>query len=287
MEQGKVAVLGFGTMGSEIALLAALAGYEVFGFDPFPQAFDRQMPHLEAHISRQKRLSDEEKAAALARLKTTSNLSDIRGAEFVIEASLELKEIKEGLLASLSEYLDEKAILATNTSSMSISGLASVYQYPNRFLGMHFFNPALTMTLVEVVPGTLTDPDVVDSAVAFCEKIGKTPIRVKETPGFVVNRVLIALMFEAMSLLDEGIATVEDIDIAMRRGAGFPLGPFKLADLVGLDVLLHAGEVLYSELGHPKFKPPYSLKCMVASGLLGRKSGRGFYDYSKESEQQA
>lgn len=284
MDGVKVTVLGFGTMGSEIALLCAIAGFETFAYDPFPEAFERQMPHLEAHVAKLRNVSDEEKAAILARLKTSADISGCSGANFVIEASLERKDVKSELFGKLSEFLDEHAVVGTNTSSMSVSELAATYKFPNRFLGTHFFNPALTMSLVEVVPGVVTDESAVSSAMELCEKIGKKPIRVKETPGYVVNRVLIALMFEAMALLDEGIATVEDIDVAMRRGGGFPLGPFKLADLVGLDVLLHAGEVLYAELGHPKFKPPYTLKKLVAAGFFGRKNGRGFYDYSAGGE---
>jgi 3-hydroxybutyryl-CoA dehydrogenase len=284
MEIGKAAVLGFGTMGSEIAVLLALAGIETVGYDPFAEAFARQMSRLEAFVAKQKRLTDDEKAQAIARIKRTSQLADVRGAELVIEASFEMKDVKYKLLSELGDFTDEKTVVATNTSSMSVSELAAMYKYPTRFLGMHFFNPATTMSLVEVVAGMLTDGDAVETAMVLAKKIGKNPIRVKETPGFVVNRILIALMFEAMALLDEGIATVDDIDAAMRRGAGFPLGPFKLADLVGLDVLLHAGEVLYAELGHSKFKPPYTLKKMVSAGFFGKKSGRGFYDYAKEVE---
>lgn len=284
MDGVKVTVLGFGTMGSEIALLCAIAGFETFAYDPFPEAFERQMPHLEAHVAKLRNVSDEDRAAILARLKTSADISGCSGANFVIEASLERKDVKSELFGKLSDFLDEHTVVGTNTSSMSVSELAATYKFPNRFLGTHFFNPALTMSLVEVVPGVVTDESAVSSAMELCEKIGKKPIRVKETPGYVVNRVLIALMFEAMALLDEGIATVEDIDVAMRRGGGFPLGPFKLADLVGLDVLLHAGEVLYAELGHPKFKPPYTLKKLVAAGFFGRKNGRGFYDYSAGGE---
>jgi 3-hydroxybutyryl-CoA dehydrogenase len=284
MEIRKAAVLGFGTMGSEIAVLLALAGIETVCFDPYKEVFTRNMPRIEAFVQKQRKLSDEEKAKVMARLIATCHINDAKGTDLVIEASLEKIETKRKLLNELGEITDENTIVATNTSSMSISELASMYKYPHRFLGLHFFNPATTMTLVEVVPGMLTDDDAFDTAFALIERIGKNPIKVKETPGFVVNRVLIALMFEAVALLDEGIATIDDIDVAMRRGAGFPLGPFKLADLVGLDVLLHAGEVLYAELGNIKFKPPYSLKKMVAAGYLGKKSGRGFYDYSKEGE---
>ncbi len=284
MEVRRAAVLGFGTMGSEIAVLLALAGVETVCYDPFKDAFTRNMPRIEAFVQKQRKLTDTEKEQALSRITTTCHISDTKGADLVIEASLEKIDIKKTLLKELSEIADEKTIVATNTSSMSISELASMYKYPNRFLGLHFFNPATTMTLVEVVSGMLTDDEAFNDAFALVERIGKNPIRVKETPGFVVNRILLALMFEAVALLDEGIATMEDIDVAMRRGAGFPLGPFKLADLVGLDVLLHAGEVLYAELGNDKFKPPYSLKKMVAAGYLGKKNGRGFYDYSKEGE---
>lgn len=284
MEIRRAAVLGFGTMGSEIAVLLALAGIETVCFDLFKEAFTRNMPRIEAFIQKQRKLTDAEKEQVLARMTTTCHISDTKGVDLVVEASLERMDTKKTLLKELSEVADEKAIVATNTSSMSITELASMYKYPNRFLGLHFFNPATTMTLVEVVSGMLTDDDVFNDAFTLVERIGKNPIKVKETPGFVVNRILIALMFEAVALLDDGIATIDDIDIAMRRGAGFPLGPFKLADLVGLDVLFHAGEVLYAELGNDKFKPPYSLKKMVAAGYLGKKSGRGFYDYSKEGE---
>jgi 3-hydroxybutyryl-CoA dehydrogenase len=198
---------------------------------------------------------------------------------FVIEAAPEVLQLKHDIFSELSQHCSADTVLASNTSSLSITEIATGATQPERVVGMHFFNPPSAMQLVEVVPGLNTADETLAKAMDLAVQLGKKPIRVKETPGFVVNRVLMAMMNEAMTLHEEGVASIADIDEAMKIGAGFPLGPFKLADLVGLDVLYHAEEIVYNELGRDKFHPPYTLRQHVRAGRLGRKTRHGFYKY--------
>lgn len=285
----RLGVAGFGTMGSEIALLGACAGMDVVAYDPFPEVLQANLPRLSKvlkMLARDPRFfaaaaiaEDAGREAVLARISTTSNLAELAGCSAVIEAVPEDPQLKQQLFRNLSEHCTPEALLATNTSSISITELASVVTNPQRVVGMHFFNPPSAMQLVEVVPGLQTGEEAVAAGLALAKALGKKGIRVKETPGFIVNRILMAMMNEAITIHEEGVASFEDIDDAMRLGAGFPLGPFKLADLVGLDVYTHACEVVYRELGRDKFRPPFTLKQYVRAGRLGRKTRHGFYKY--------
>jgi 3-hydroxybutyryl-CoA dehydrogenase len=287
--EGKLGVIGFGTMGSEIALLGACAGMAVEVYEPIAEVVGRNSKRL-AKVAKMlardtkffaaKQLADDAgRDGVLARLSYHTSLDGLAGCTAVIEAVPESFELKHRIFSDLAAHVGEDALLATNTSSISITELGAKLPAPERFVGMHFFNPPSAMQLVEVVPGVHTSEEVVGRAFGLSKALGKKPIRVKETPGFVVNRVLVAMMNEAIALHEEGIADIHDIDEAMKLGAGFPVGPFKLADLVGLDVLEHASKVIYDELGHPKFRPPQSLKKLVRAGRLGRKTRHGFYKY--------
>ncbi|MBN2083478.1 3-hydroxyacyl-CoA dehydrogenase family protein [bacterium] len=285
----RLGVIGFGTMGSEIALLGACAGMDVTAYDAFPEMFDTNLPRLgkvlrvlgrdPKFFAAEAIAEDAGREAVLGRLATTAELADLGGCEVVIEAAPENIELKYKLFGQLSELLAEDALVASNTSSISITEVAAAINNPARFVGMHFFNPPSAMKLVEVIPGLGTSEETIAATLALAKELGKKPIRVKETPGFVVNRVLLAMMNEAITLYEEGVASIEDIDEAMKLGAGMPLGPFKLADLVGLDTIHHASEVIYKELGRDKFRPPFALTQHVRAGRLGRKTRRGFYRY--------
>jgi len=285
----RLGVAGFGTMGSEIALLGACAGMDVVAYDAFPEVLQANLPRLgkvarmlarDAKFFAAAQIADDAgRAAVLARIKTTSNLAELAGSTAVIEAAPEDPKLKQQIFRSLAEHCGPETMLATNTSSISITEVAGAVDNPARVVGMHFFNPPSAMQLVEVVPGLQTAPETVERGMALAKALGKKGIRVKETPGFIVNRILMAMMNEAITLYEEGVASFEDIDDAMRLGANFPLGPFKLADLVGLDVYTHACEVVYRELGRDKFRPPYTLRQYVRAGRLGRKTRHGFYKY--------
>jgi 3-hydroxybutyryl-CoA dehydrogenase len=285
----RLGVIGFGTMGSEISLLGACAGYQVAAYDPYPNIFEPSLKRLAKVLKLLGRdpkffaaeaIADETgRDKVLAAIETSEDLGSLAGCEAVIEAAPENVKIKRELFAKLDELCEESALLATNTSSISITEVAAGMASSQRVVGMHFFNPPSAMKLVEVIPGLGTEEASVERALELARQLGKKPIRVKETPGFVVNRVLLAMMNEAITLYEEGIATPEDIDEAMKLGAGMPLGPFKLADLVGLDTIHHACEVIHKELGRDKFRPPFSLTQHVRAGRFGRKTRHGFYKY--------
>jgi len=282
-------VVGFGAMGSEIALLGACAGLKVTAYDKFPEALEggrQRLARVLKLLSRDAKFFAAEKIAddaarqgVVEGLATSVELSALAGCDFIIEAAPELPELKQSILKELSSQLAEGAIIATNTSSISITELAAVTAHPAQVVGMHFFNPPTAMGLVEVIPGAATDEATVEAATALAQQLGKKPVRVQDAPGFVVNRVLLAMMTEAIRLAEDGVASIPDIDEAMKLGAGFPLGPFKLADLVGLDVIEHACESIYRGLDDPKFRPPELLRQHVRDGHLGRKTRHGFYKY--------
>ena len=221
----------------------------------------------------------EERDAALARLTLTTELGALGGCDLVVEAAFEDLEVKHELMRELSRILRADAIVATNTSALSVTEIAAATERPERVVGMHFFNPAPLMALVEVVRTELTADDVFEAAYAFAERVGKTPIRCHDTPGFVVNRVLIPLLNDCLRVLDEARVTPEDLDKGMKHGAGWPMGPCELLDLIGIDVHVHASEALYEALREPRMAPPPRLVRMAQAGLLGRKTGRGFYTY--------
>jgi len=276
-------------MGSEIALLGACAGLSVQVCCRSQQQFDagtKKLTKVLKLLAREPKFfaaaavaDDAGRELVLARLEYSPELEGLAASDCVIESVPEDSQLKRELFARLSAICASETLLASNTSSISITELAAASQNPQRVVGMHFFNPPTMMQLVEVIPGLQTSEESVDAALKLSSKLGKKGIRVRETPGFVVNRVLLAMMNEAIALHEAGVASIEDIDEAMKLGAGFPLGPFKLADLVGLDVYQHTCESIHRELGDEKFHPPVMLRQLVRSGRLGRKSRHGFYKY--------
>jgi 3-hydroxybutyryl-CoA dehydrogenase len=278
----RVAVVGLGTMGAGIAQVLLEGGCEVIGRDVDEPALQRARARIEAGLARrvEKGLhSDEQRRAALERLTLTSELVAIRGSELVIEAIVEEIGAKRELFAALDDVCGPDAVLATNTSAISVTAIAAGSAHPERCLGLHFFNPAPLMPLVEVVRAELTADEPYAAAAALVEACGKQAVRCYDTPGFVVNRLLIPALNDAVLALDETGVSPAEIDIAMIAGAGWPMGPFRLIDLIGIDVHVHAAEALHAALPEPRMAPPPRLRRMAAAGLLGRKSGRGFYDY--------
>lgn len=278
----KVGVVGLGTMGAGIAQLCLEAGVDTVGRDVTEELGERARQRIAQFLTRNVEKGNLEAAArdaALARLTVTKDIADLAECDLVIEAAFEDLEIKQSLFRELEQAVRPDAILATNTSALSVTEVAAATERPERVVGMHFFNPAPLMPLVEIVRAERTEEGVVDAAFAFAERLGKTPVRCNDTPGFIVNRILIPLLNDCVRALDETGATIEDLDKAMRFGAGWPMGPATLADLVGLDVHVHAAEALYDKLREPRMAPPPRLLRMVNAGKLGRKTGEGFYRY--------
>jgi len=282
----RVAVLGAGTMGAGIAQACAGAGHEVLLYDISEEARQRGLDAISSSLKRfvsRERMSQDDADALLERVSPSASLADIGAAAVVIEAVPEDLGIKKKVWQEAAAAAGEGALLATNTSSLSVTEIASFTGgREQRFCGLHFFNPVPMLPLVEVVRARLTSEETVQQAVQFAEGIGKTPITCNDTPGFIVNRLLIPYMNDAVHALAEGVGTPEDIDRAMKLGANMPLGPLALCDLVGLDVALAAAESLYNEFQDPKFRIPPLLRQMVRAGQLGRKTGVGFYDYSEK-----
>jgi 3-hydroxybutyryl-CoA dehydrogenase len=279
-----IAVVGAGTMGAGIAESAALAGLSVVMVDVREEALDRGRVTIEKDLDRRVRkgrLSDEERRASIGRVSTTTALEACADAPVVIEAVIEDKAVKSKVFGDLEGVVASEAVLATNTSSLSVAGIAAATEHPERVVGMHFFNPVPAMRLVEVVAGPSTDPSAVSRVEGVAGRLGKTPIRVSDTPGFIVNRVARPFYLEALRLVEAG-GEPGRIDAAI-RGVGFRMGPLQLADLIGNDVNLAVSESLFERYYyHPRFRPSYLQRSMVEGGLLGKKSGRGFYDYSVE-----
>lgn len=278
-----VAVLGAGTMGHGIAQVCAAVGCDVRLYDVVEDAtaagVSRIRGNLDKGIERGK-VTEEERDAVLARLSTTTAISDaVQGADLVIEAAPESMALKEKIFTEVDASAPDSAILASNTSSLSIAQIASAVDDPTRFIGLHFFNPVHIMKLVEVVWGEETSDATLDAAVDFARRLGKEPIVVKDTPGFASSRLGIVLGMEAIRMLEQEVASAEDIDKAMELGYRHPMGPLRLTDLVGLDVRLGIAEYLHETLGSDAFDPPALLKRMVAEGKLGKKSGQGFYEW--------
>ncbi|HKI59108.1 MAG TPA: 3-hydroxyacyl-CoA dehydrogenase NAD-binding domain-containing protein [Trueperaceae bacterium] len=277
-----VAVIGAGTMGSGIAQTSALAGHDVTLCDVAPGALERAERTILSSLERLVRkeiVSQEEADEAVGRIDMKGALEGISEAGVVVEAVYESLEVKRAVWRELAGATSEGALLATNTSSLSVTEIAAFSERPERFCGMHFFNPVPVMALVEVVRGLRSSDEAVEQARAFAEGIGKTPIVCEDKPGFIVNRLLIPYLNDAVHALAEGVASAEDIDRAMKLGANMPIGPLALSDLVGLDVGLAATEALYREFGDPKFRPAPLMRQMVRAGKLGRKSGEGFFRY--------
>ncbi len=277
-----IGVVGLGAMGSGIAQLAIEAGYTTVGREVSDELGENARDRI-AHFLRRKvekgTMDSVEREGALARLSLTTSLSDLEDSDLVIEAIVEDLSAKLALFAELETIVRPDAILATNTSALSVTEIAAAVATPERVVGMHFFNPAPLMPLVEIVQAELTSAEVVDVAYEVGERLGKRPIRCHDTPGFIVNRILIPLLNDCLRVLDEARISPEDLDTAMTAGAGWPMGPCTLVDLVGIDVHVHASEALYEKLCEPRMAPPPRIVAMKNAGLLGRKSGRGFYTY--------
>lgn len=285
MEIKKIGVLGAGTMGAGIAQVCAMAGYEVKLIDIDQKFVDKGLSGITKNLTKnveKGKMAAEEKDAILGRLTGAvgnANLSDV---DVVIEAILEIIDVKRKVMAELDSICPAHTILCTNTSSLSISEIAAATKRTDKIVGVHFFNPVPMMKLIEIIPGIMTSAETTATVVELSKKLGKTPIPVKEYPGFVVNRILIPYINEAVFCLQEGIAPAEDIDAAMKLGANMPMGPLALSDLVGNDICLAIMEVFYREFADSKYRPAPLLKQMVRAGLLGMKTGKGFFDYSKK-----
>jgi 3-hydroxybutyryl-CoA dehydrogenase len=280
-----VGVIGAGTMGNGIAQVCAAAGLQVVMTDISEAAVQRGLATVGSSLERlvkKERMSTADREAALGRIVGTTDRAKLSACDLVIEAATENEELKLKILKELGATLDPRALIATNTSSISITRLATATDRPDRFIGMHFFNPVPVMALLELIRGLQTSDDTVAKAEAFAKRVGKVAITAKNSPGFAVNRILCPMINEAIFALQEGIATAEEIDAGMKLGCNHPIGPLALADLIGLDTMLSVMDVFYKGFNDPKYRAAPLLKEMVDAGYLGRKSGRGFYEYAKQ-----
>jgi len=282
VEIRKVGVVGLGTMGAGIAQVSVQAGYETVGREISLELAERGKATIDRYLTRgveKGRFTQEEKDAAIGRLTLTTELADLNGCDLVIEAILEELALKREVFAGLERVTRPEAILATNTSALSVGEIAEATERPERVVGMHFFNPAPVLPLVEIVRAARSSEEAVQAAYEWAESAGKQPVNCNDTPGFIVNRILIPLLNDCVRVLDEAGVTPEDLDKAMTNGAGWPLGPCALVDLIGIDVHVHASEALHAKLGEERMAPPERLVEMQKQGRLGRKTGRGFFEY--------
>jgi 3-hydroxybutyryl-CoA dehydrogenase len=282
IEIRRVGIVGLGTMGAGIAQVCIQAGVETVGREVSAELGEAARASIEHYLGRgveKRRLTEEDKAAALARLRTTTELADLAECDLVVEAIVEELVAKQALFRELEDIVRPEAVLATNTSALPVTAIAGATASPERVVGMHFFNPAPVLPLVEVVRTEASSPEAVEAVYAFAERIGKRPIRCSDTPGFVVNRILIPLLNDCVRVLDEAGVTPEDLDTALSAGLNWPIGPCALIDLIGIDVHVHASEALHEALGEPRMAPPERLVEMLDAGRLGRKSGQGFFSY--------
>ena len=282
MEINKVGVLGCGLMGSGIAQVAATAGFDVTVLEVEQRFLDKGFAGIEKSLAKfaEKGILKETPQTVRARLKGTTNRQDLADRDIVIEAIIENLDEKKKMYASLDPIVKKDAIFASNTSSISVTEMMTATKRPERFVGLHFFNPVPLMKLVEVVKTIATAPEVYDAAYEFGKKLGKVPVRTSDKTGFIVNRLLVPYFLDAIRAYEEGVGSIEDIDNAMKLGCGHPMGPFTLLDFVGLDTTYYITHVMYDEFKERRFASPPLLKRLVMAGWYGRKSGRGFYDYS-------
>jgi len=282
MEIKKIGVVGCGLMGGGITQLAAQSGYQVVVAEANKELLEKGLKSIDHFMSRaveKGRMSEEDKQAALSRIRGTVDMDDFAGCDLVIEAVVENMDLKHDIFSKLDKICPKEAILATNTSCLSIIDIARATSKPDRVLGMHFFNPATVMKLLELVRTVSTSDETVLAARKVGESFGKTIIEAKDTPGFVVNRLFIPFMLHSIQTYEVGIASREDIDTGINLGLGHPMGPLTLADFTGLDTILYVADSIYQETKDPRYIAPVLLRKMVAAGWLGRKTGRGFYDY--------
>jgi 3-hydroxybutyryl-CoA dehydrogenase len=291
MEIKKVGVLGCGLMGSGIAQVCATAGFDVTVLEVEQKYLDTGFAGIEKSLQKfaerpveKGGITPQKKDEIRARLKGTTKKENLADCDIVIEAIIENAEEKKKMYASLDGIVKKDAIFASNTSSISITELLTAVRRPERFIGLHFFNPVPLMKLVEVVKTIATSPDVYDTAYDFAKKLGKVPVRTSDKTGFIVNRLLVPYLLDAIRAYEEGVGTIDDIDNAMKLGCGYPMGPFTLLDFVGLDTTYYITHVMHDEFKERRFASPPLLKRMVMAGWYGRKSGRGFYDYSDPSK---
>ena len=294
MEIKKVGVLGCGLMGSGIAQVAAMAGFDVSVLEVEQKFLDKGFAGIEKSLTKfaerpvdKGGITGQQKDAARARLHGTMNKADLGDCDIVIEAIIESVPQKKEMYAAIDAIVKKDAIFASNTSSISITELMAATKRPERFIGLHFFNPVPLMKLVEVVRTIATAEDVYETAYAFGKKLGKVPVRTSDKTGFIVNRLLVPYLLDAIRAYEEGVGSIEDIDNAMKLGCGYPMGPFTLLDFVGLDTTYYITHVMYDEFKERRFASPALLKRLVMAGWYGRKSGRGFYDYSNPEKPRA
>jgi len=281
----RVGVIGAGAMGNGIAHVCSLSGYDVVLADLKPEALKKALETINYNMERQVRrklLSETDRDAAIGRIKTTLDMTDVKDCDIVIEAATENEQVKRDILKALCQYLKKGAIIATNTSSISVTRLAAATDRPEKFIGMHFMNPVPMMELIELIRGLATDEPTFQVVKTMSLRLGKTIAQAEDFPAFIVNRILLPMINEAVYTLYEGVGTVEGIDVAMRLGAHHPMGPLELADFIGLDVCLAVMQVLYDGLADSKYRPCPLLVKYVEAGWLGRKTRRGFYDYTGE-----
>jgi 3-hydroxybutyryl-CoA dehydrogenase len=294
MEIKKVGVLGCGLMGSGIAQVSAMAGFDTTVLEVEQKLLDHGFAGIEKSLGRfaerppeKGGITEQQKAQAIARLKGTTKRTDLRDCDLIVEAIIENIPQKKEIYGALDEIVKKDAIFASNTSSISITELMNATNRPERFIGLHFFNPVPLMRLVEVVRTVATASDVYDTAYEFAKKLGKVPVRTSDKTGFIVNRLLVPYLLDAIRAYEEGVGSIEDIDNAMKLGCGYPMGPFTLLDFVGLDTTYYITEVMYHEFKERRFASPPLLKRLVMAGWYGRKAGKGFYDYSDPNHPKA